>query len=158
MRVEELPRAELAHRAPGRLRLRVHERRGDERFFAALGEWLATLPDVVEVRVSARTASVLVIHDPAARGVLARIVAGRRVEVVEPPMASPMLRLRELIDAGDARLGAATRGAASLGSVGFVALVVAGIVQALDGRLLPAGLTLWKYALEAMQRQAARDG
>jgi hypothetical protein len=44
-----------------------------------------------------------------------------------------------------------------LGSVAFVALAAAGVWQALNGRLLPAGTTLFNYALGVMQWGALRE-
>ncbi len=56
------PEALVAHESPGRLRLKVPERRGDAAFFAEVGGRLAEAPGVREVETNARTASLLIRH------------------------------------------------------------------------------------------------
>lgn len=156
-------RAALAHRMTGRARLNL-ELSGDpeldagalERFVHAL----ASHPAVEETRVNPRARSLLIshrgellpiLHDCEARGLLSLELA--------PQRAAPMSlgRLKRAIDAGDARLLDATRDGVGLAGVAFVALTAAGIWQALNGQLLPAGTTLFQYALGAMQWGAGRE-
>jgi hypothetical protein len=59
--------ASVAHDSPGRLRLKVPERRGDLAFFARLGAALAEAPGVRAVETNARTGSLLILHDGAHR-------------------------------------------------------------------------------------------
>jgi hypothetical protein len=56
------PLARLVHTLPGRKRIRISEKRGDEAYFARLKKSLADCPGVVEVETNPATASVLVHH------------------------------------------------------------------------------------------------
>lgn len=56
------PLARLVHTLPGRKRIRILEKRGDEAYFARLKKSLADCPGVVEVEINPATASVLVHH------------------------------------------------------------------------------------------------
>lgn len=56
-----LPRAEVVHRTPRRLRVKVPSRKGDEGFFARLREEFAAHPKVEEVAVNALTGSLLLV-------------------------------------------------------------------------------------------------
>ena len=56
------PLARIAHAMPGRLRLRITERRGDQGYFQGLPEQLRGLPGTEVMRFDARTASVLIRH------------------------------------------------------------------------------------------------
>ena len=61
------PIARIAHAMPGRLRLRITDRRGDQDYFLGLPEQLRGLPGTEVIRFDPRTASLLVRHrsDPA---------------------------------------------------------------------------------------------
>jgi copper chaperone CopZ len=60
------PRPSFAsmHLTPGRLRLRMPERRGDERFAQQVEAALARMPGVTQARANPVTGSVLVLFDP----------------------------------------------------------------------------------------------
>ena len=57
-----IPRALIQHRLPGRLRLKVPERKGDHQWMAAAADALAGLEAVTGVRVNALTAGILIEH------------------------------------------------------------------------------------------------
>ena len=61
---DDLPIARLVHTMPGRARLRIAERRGDEAFFAAIATGLSTLAGVYHVEVRPLTGSVVIAHGP----------------------------------------------------------------------------------------------
>lgn len=69
-----LPTAQLEHAIPGRMRLRVPSRRGDARYFAYVAEQLQGHADIVTLRTSAVTGSVLILHrsEPTAIAAFAR--------------------------------------------------------------------------------------
>jgi hypothetical protein len=61
---DDLPIARLVHTMPGRARLRIAERRGDEAFFAAIATGLSALAGVYHVEVRPLTGSVVIAHGP----------------------------------------------------------------------------------------------
>src|SRR3712207_2036044 len=65
---DDLPRAHVAHRIPGRLRVRVPSRKGDRAYFGRAAERLGAHPGVRSVRASPRTASVTIEHDGGVEG------------------------------------------------------------------------------------------
>lgn len=69
-----LPIAQIVHSMPGRSRLRIADRRGDDAFFASLATALSTIAGVYKVDATPLTGSVLIQHG----GPLARIGAAAR--------------------------------------------------------------------------------
>jgi hypothetical protein len=63
----DLPRARLTHAIPGRMRLRIDDRRGDIGYFKDVVTALGTLAGIAEVVARPETAGLLVLHrlDPA---------------------------------------------------------------------------------------------
>src|SRR5689334_17759009 len=55
-----LPRARICHVSPGRVRVRIPERRYDAQYFAAVRELVSAWPGVESVEVNPVTAGVLV--------------------------------------------------------------------------------------------------
>jgi Heavy metal associated domain 2 len=58
------PLARVAHALPGRKRLKIEERRGDEAYFNTVEKALSESPGVVAVETNFRTGSVIVHHRP----------------------------------------------------------------------------------------------
>jgi hypothetical protein len=58
------PLARSAHALPGRKRLKIEERRGDEVYFATVEKALRESPGVLAVETNFRTGSVIVHHRP----------------------------------------------------------------------------------------------
>ncbi len=54
------PLARVSHALPGRIRIRIDEKRGDEAYFADLKQALAEVPDIIDAETNSRTGSVLV--------------------------------------------------------------------------------------------------
>lgn len=57
-----VPLARLIHSLPGRKRIKIDEKRGDEAYFMALKEELADCPDILTVEANHLTGTVLVHH------------------------------------------------------------------------------------------------
>jgi hypothetical protein len=147
----------LAHRMRGRARLRIQEAGADEDAVLRLGRALAEYPSVQEARTNVSARSVLILHT----GELAPILAdaeARGLLVLSSKVAStPMRRVQQAIEDLDQRVLDQTERGVGLGSIAFAALAAAGIWQTLNGRLLPAGTTLFNYALGVMQWGALRE-
>ncbi len=118
-----LPLAEVEHRIPGRMRLRVRVRRGDTGFFERAAV-LGRVPGIHAVRANAQTGSILIEH----AGDEAAVLAAAREQGlfgVAPPTQPPN------------PLGAvetpATLNAAAMGLAG------AGLLQVARGRAIGSG-------------------
>lgn len=152
------PVAFIAHSTIGRVRFRFPEQRGDAAFFDSVAVGLARHSSVLEARASAHTGSVLVLHT----GDLAQLIAHAQkrglFEVSTAPLpAASFRRIRNLIDATDDRVAKSTGETLSVGKLLFFGLLGAGIFQAKNGHLLPAGMTLFKHALELVDWVAERE-
>ncbi len=154
MTAEPLPRAFVSHRAPGRIRIRIPGSRGDATYFARLERGLAGIEGVTRLEANPRTGSVLVCH----RGEVMDALEARGRETglfelgPEPVIDEAQLLAipGQLLEAVDARLFRASRGAADIRSLLFLALLLAGIRQIAKGRVMAPGISLVWYALELL--------
>jgi hypothetical protein len=152
------PQAQLVHSMPGRARLRFAEQRGDEAFFESLKASLEKQPGVIQVRPVVHTGSVLLLLTGELAGVLAHAEKKGLFDVLPPPPPTASLRkLRHAIDSLDDRVAKETGDTLTVGKLVFLGLVGAGIFQSKQGHLWPAGLTLFKHALELMDWVADRE-
>src|SRR5579872_5325974 len=76
--------AEIAHQTPGRIRLRVAQRRGDAEFFSEAGRAIAVLDGVTRVMTNRHSRSITILHDDSFRlesisGALATVSLCERV-------------------------------------------------------------------------------
>lgn len=133
---EGAPAAHVVHRVPGRLRLRIDGKRGDQAWFDEAATTLAMLAGVEEVATSPRTSSIMLRHSRTAEDVLAAAVARGLFQLTDADLAEG--------SAAD-RLRAA---AASLSASEGLALVLtlAALRQLWRGQILPPAVTLLAYA------------
>jgi hypothetical protein len=155
--MDKEPSAQLVHVVAGRARLRIPTRVGDEPFFLALAQELSQLSCVREVRVSARTGSLLVLHSGELAPILTRVEAAGLVISHHKPRHMPMRSLQSAIEQSDLRMSRATDGTVNWGTLTFFGMLGAGIYQSRRGFFLPAGMALFKYALQAMAHEAERE-
>jgi hypothetical protein len=154
----ERPTAYIVHSTTGRVRFRFPDQRGNAEFFDSIAMALARHANVLEARASAHTGSVLVLHT----GDLAQLIAHAQkhglfdVGAPPPPLTS-FRRIRDAIDVVDDRVAKETGDTLSVGKLMFFGLLGAGIFQVNRGHLLPAGMTLFKHALELMDWVAERE-
>jgi hypothetical protein len=152
------PTAYIVHSTTGRVRLRFPEQRGNEVFFDSIALGLARHSSVIEARVSAQTGSVLVLHTGDLQQLISHAEKRGLFEVSAAPLpAVSFLRLQNVIDAADDRVAKGTGDTLSVGKLLFFGLVGAGIFQVNRGHLLPAGVTLFRHALEIMEWVVERE-
>jgi hypothetical protein len=144
--------ARLVHRIPGRTRIRIDSRRGDAAFFAGLEQALAGRDGVRSVSVTPATGSVLICHEGSLEDLLAEAERAALFVVGEEP--PPSRRVVETLVARteslDRWLRATAPNTLDVRTAAFLGLAGLGVLQALRGQALPAGLTLLHYALEAL--------
>jgi hypothetical protein len=170
-----LPLAEVEHRIPGRMRLRVRARRGDAGFFRQAETALARVPGVRAVRATPSTGSILIEH-----GDEAAVLAGARerglFDVAPPTQAPPAraeapatLNLAAMGFAGAGllqiargrALGSATENLFNAHSTYFTSnqpwlaavLAAFGLVQVARGEVLGSAVSLFLYA-HSLRRSA----
>jgi hypothetical protein len=138
----------VTHRAPGRLRLKVPDRRGDAQWFDRAAAALSVCEGVARVEANPLTASLLVLFGSGfSLSEIHRAAGAAGLFVLEgaaPPVAAVVRAgdgLREL----DARLRALSGGEADVRSLVFAGLLGLAALQFLRGHVLgPASTLLWQ--------------
>jgi hypothetical protein len=143
----------IVHELPGRLRLKIPEKRGDTAYFTRLAEQLPHCPGVARVDGKAHTGSLLVLHASATRAADIDAYAERLglFSLTDRP-ATPRRTLRQCANAGvdalDRGLLAASGGVVDLGSAILLMLLVLAARQAARGQVLVPAFSLLWFALE----------
>jgi hypothetical protein len=160
------PGARIEHTLPGRTRFRVPSRRRDSAYFEQVATILAGLDGVDGVSASAVTGSVLVYH----RAPLDVVITFARERELfeasahEPPPERPQAQplpalLGERLDQLDLAVRFSSGGRSSLNAITLGGLLLAATYQLVNGRTLPAGVTLLRYAARLVDRSSwRRDG
>ncbi len=144
------PRARVVHALPGRLRLRLPERRNEPDYFATLEERLGACPGVTALRTNHRTGSVLIHHDPEHhRDAILRWGAKHGLFTTAGHPAPPPT-LRTMAQGGlvrlDRRLLDHSAGTTDSRSLLMVVLLALTLVQAARGQVLGSASTMLWYA------------
>jgi len=156
-----LPRAHVSHRSAARTRIRVPSRRGDEAYFRQASQQLARCPGVERVEANPVTAGILVVPAVSAPALM-QFAETEELFLLDAAEAAPMTLTESLA----AEFGGVNRqlrqmsgGVIDLGTLGFVALVTAAIVQWQKGHVLGPTSTLLWYAsgLLLMTTRAGRS-
>lgn len=152
------PLAEVVHRTVQRARLRFELSDEELGQLNQIAHGLAELESVTRVTATPRTRSILLLY----QGELDRILEqaeSRGLLALRPQRGrAPMRQLRHGIEQVDAVMAEGTRDAVTLGNMTFLGLIAVGLYQAQRGQLLPAGITLFHYALGVMNWVADREG
>jgi hypothetical protein len=136
--------AAVVHDSPGRLRLKLPDRKGDEAFLTELADRLLGVDGVHEVRANPLTGSVLLLHHGADSGALkAALADGNLVRIVEPGYL--------LLEQPRDEHGPEWR------TVLFMGLLVLGIFQIARGQALAPAATLFWMASELVSRGKSGD-
>jgi hypothetical protein len=154
----ERPTAYIVHTTTGRVRFRFPDQRGNAEFFDSIAMGLARHSSVLEARASAHTGSLLVLHTGDLSDLIAHAAKRGLFDVSTAPLpVTSFRRIRDAIDDVDDRVAKGTGDTLSVGKLMFFGLLGAGIFQVNRGHLLPAGMTLFKHALELMDWVAERE-
>lgn len=138
----------LVHSVPGRLRLKIPDKRGDRAYFERLETELSALEGVVELGINIATGSVLIGHDWPSEEVLLRVAEETALFLLDPAPFDPLWQRASMgLELLDRRLAKLSRGEVGMRSALLVGTLVLGIRQAMRGQTLgPASNLLW-YAL-----------
>ena len=142
-----MPAAHVVHQLPGRLRLRIPQKRKDPAFFDRLKARLAEIEGIERVSVDDLTGSVLIHHYLSREELDALLETDLELALEAPPTPPARHALTPLgaaIHAVDHGLQRATQGTTDFRALLFVLLVALAIRQFLRGEvMIPAVAFLW---------------
>ncbi|HEY0525838.1 MAG TPA: hypothetical protein VGD08_20775 [Stellaceae bacterium] len=162
------PRARICHVSPGRVRVRIPERRYDTEYFTAVKELVSAWPGVESVEVNPVTAGMLIRFALDAGDLLPGDIplsalendlftldfsdlAERAAGASDGQEAVPLhAKVRDGLKHLDARLRALTGGADDLRSLVFLSLLAGGCYQLFRGNVAAPAVTLLWYAADAL--------
>ena len=150
--------AQVAHRLPGRIRLRVGEKRGDPAYFSTLSEDVSRCDGVEHVKVNPATGSVVIEFSDSAENLEQQLrQVGVSIMLNETPSARNTPRT-----AGNGHVApfhlVSNREITPMFMLGTM-LAAVGIVQTLRGKILVPSLSVLWYAIEAFRQSGvARTG
>lgn len=142
----------IVHETPGRLRLKIPEKRGNTAYFTRVAEQLAQCPAIMRVDGKALTGSILIFHAPGtgAKDIAAYAERSGLFSLVQPSVAAPRQTLLEYASAGaqafDRGLSKVSRGFVDLPSALLITLLVMAARQTAQGQVLAPASTLFWYA------------
>ena len=154
-----LPKAFIKHQLPGRVRIKIPHKRGNEAFFEELAEAFAGCDFISQLQLNSQSASLLIVHTAPSVDAIIEFAAnvGLFTLVSEDDPDLPVSGNLSL--AGFTSLGVAeadkgmrklTFGLLDLRSVYFVGFVCMGIMEARKGHIMSPASTLWWRALELL--------
>jgi hypothetical protein len=149
-------RARIAHQVPGRIRLRIAERRGDREFFAGLAQDLHAIDSVEAVRANPDTGSLVIEHvDSLPMLIEAMLQRGLSVErlPVEPAVSAP----RRTVDAKKPLHLVSGRDINPMFMLGMVYSLLT-VTQSVRGRILIPAVGCFWNAMDAFRRSGQRQG
>ncbi len=163
---EILVSAYIKHRLPGRVRLKIPQKKGDYRYFDRLAESLEDCPGITQLQLNPPAASLLICHSADTPFLsIAEFAQTNALFVVieqEPEQAFsiPHLPIAMLTSTGlnnlDKSLMDFSRGRLDGRSLLFLALIGLAFHQITKGRVMaPAASLLW-YALSLVKEENAR--
>jgi len=166
---DQRPLAYIKHRLPGRMRLKIPQRRGDHAYFERLAEAFALCDGIRQLQLNPHAASLLVVHDEhLTLDTLRAFVEAEglfRLEDAPPPQyveesSLPHASIADFSAAGlsqlDALLRHASDGRFDMRSGLLLGLLALGIQQAAKGHIMAPAFTLFWHALELLSRQYER--
>lgn len=144
--------AEIAHSLPGRIRLRLREKRGDEAYFASLSEAVANCDDVERVKANAATGTILIEFSGRTED-LAGQLGQRGISFPTPtPSTAEKRPPQPFPDNGGAPFHLVSNREINPMFMLGTALAVVGIVQTLRGKILVPSLSVLWYAMETFRQ------
>ena len=143
------PKAKVHHSTPGRIRIKVHEKRGNHPYFNALAESLSMLEGIESLEVTPHTASALVTGQGVSVESLAKLGEKEGLFFLEELAEgmTPAQAAAEPIRQLNRKISEFTGGQVELATLGFFALLGTGAYQLIRGNFrLPPWYSAFWYA------------
>jgi hypothetical protein len=146
------PLARVVHALPGRKRLKIEEKRGDEAYFSTVEKSLSESPGIVAVETNCRTGSVVVYHHPdessalhaaEEQGLFQLATQGPAGPTAAPSVAATATATRK---ATRPRPKAARTSGVNLRPLIIMGWVGLGIAQAIEGNIAVPAIAAFWYA------------
>ena len=161
---ETQPSAFIKHQLPGRVRLKIPQKKGDFRYFDRIAESFAECQGITQLQLNPPAASILICHrtDTLFQNIAEFAETKGLFSLTEMPkdyeaIAIPNLPIATLTSLGLNRLDDSlldfTQGRLNGRSLLFLSLIGLGIHQATKGHIMaPAASFLW-YAIELLKQE-----
>ncbi len=144
-----IPDAVMTHASPGRLRLRIPLKKGDEESLIFCRKQLAECPGILSIEVNPVTGSMLFLHKTTVPAI-AEYARSKNLFTMQEKLQNPGMKpsnlrknITETFEGLDKKIQSMSDGAMDLGGLAFVVLVGAGVIQILAGN---AGTLPWYVA------------
>lgn len=158
----DLPQAFIKHQMPGRARLKIPSKRGDETYFEALAEAFAACEAITQLQINPPTASLLIQHGNAPFSVIAEFAGDAGLFAVAEGEEAEWLATQHLSVASlssmaaahlDNKLADLSAGRVDVRSVLFLGFVGLAVHEATKGHVMaPASTFLWR-ALQLLNKK-----
>jgi hypothetical protein len=160
---ENHPSAYIKHQLPGRVRLKIPQKRGDFRYFDRIAELFTGCPGITQLQLNPSAASILVCHGTETDflNIAEFAQANGLFTIVEPPeeetFTIPYLPIPKLTSTGLNRLDESlmdfSQGRLDGRSLLFLSLIGLAIRQMAKGHIMgPASTLLW-YAFSLLKEE-----
>jgi hypothetical protein len=148
-------KAHVVHHIPGRLRMRIPNRKHDHAFFGDVKDRLNSVPGV-RADATAQTGSILVHYEGSFAEMLLQIAETGlanllEVEMGEPPLLPMAMQLAQQARSVDGRLKAISGGTLDAQTVILLSLIFATGVQLVRGQIFGPAVPLLWYAAETVR-------
>lgn len=161
--IETRPDAYIKHQLPGRVRLKIPQKKGDDRYFDCLAELFADCPGITQLQFNPQAASILICHSmDTGFSTIAEFAQTKGLFTIieQPPeemFSIPHLPIATLTSAElkniDKSLLNFSQGWLDGRSLLFLALVGLAVSQINKGRfMVPAASLLW-YAITLLKEE-----
>jgi hypothetical protein len=155
--------AYLAHRLPGRARLKFPAHRGNSAFFVALARSLEPCPGIIRTVGKVETGSLLILHEAAiplesildfARAERLFVCTAEPVNSAPPPAPGQTLGViaSQGLASVESAMMSASKGRIDLPTFYFLSFLALGVRELALGHVMPPTLTLWWRSVEILAK------
>lgn len=158
MKHNNMPKAFIKHQLPGRVRIKIPQKRGNEVFFEELAEVLAVCDSISQLQLNSQAASVLIVHTAPNFDEIAKFAADTGLFTLaadgDAEFQTPNLSLAGISSLGVAEVDKGMRkltfGLVDMRTILFLGFVGLGIQEARKGHIMSPASTFWWRALELL--------
>jgi len=160
---ENQPSAYIKHQLPGRVRLKIPQKRGDFRYFDRIAKLIADCPGITQLQLNPSAASILICHGTETHflNIAEFAQTNGLFTIIEQPeeetFSIPYLPIPKLTSTGlnrlDESLMAFSQGRLDGRSLLFLALIGLAVRQMTRGHVIGAASSLLWYAFRVLKEE-----